>query len=250
LPNVDAPAVGPSGLTLGGKKVTEPLTEKEIEYLIGAYAEAAGNAKKVGFDGIELHGAHGYLIDQFFWDKTNTRTDRFGGDLAARTRFGAEVVRACRAVVGPDFPIVLRWSQWKSTDYTAKLATTPQELEVFLKPLVDAGVDIFHCSQRRFWETEFDSDLNIAGWTKKLSGKPVITVGSVGLDGDLMGSLAGKGANHVGIDKVVAMLERGEVDLVAVGRALLADAAWPNKIREGRQKELTPLTMESMTTLT
>jgi 2,4-dienoyl-CoA reductase-like NADH-dependent reductase (Old Yellow Enzyme family) len=250
LPNVDAPAVGPSGLALNGKKISEPLTEKDVEYLIGAYAEAAANAQKAGFDGIELHGAHGYLIDQFFWGQTNKRTDRFGGDLGARTRFCVEIVQACRKLVGSEFPIALRWSQWKSTDYTAKLATTPQELEQFLKPLVDAGVDIFHCSQRRFWETEFDSALNIAGWTKKITGKAVITVGSVGLDGDLMGSLAGKGAQHMEVDKVVAMVERGDVDLVAVGRALLADAAWPTKIREGRQKELTPLTMESMTTLT
>lgn len=249
LPNVDAPAVGPSGLALNGKKITEPLTEKEVEYLIGAYAEAANNAMKVGFDGIELHGAHGYLIDQFFWGQTNTRTDRFGGDIAARTRFCVEIVHACRRATRADFPIALRWSQWKSTDYNAKLATTPQELEQFLRPLVDAGVDIFHCSQRRFWETEFDSDLNIAGWTKKLSGKPVVTVGSVGLDGDLIGSLSGKPSHHVGIEKVVAMVERGEVDLVAVGRALLADAAWPVKIREGRAKDLTPLTQESFVNL-
>jgi 2,4-dienoyl-CoA reductase-like NADH-dependent reductase (Old Yellow Enzyme family) len=249
LPNIDAPAVGPSGLALNGKQIAAPLTEQEVEYLIGAYAEAAGNAMKVGFDGIELHGAHGYLIDQFFWGQTNKRTDRFGGDIAARTRFCVEIVQACRRATSPDFPIVLRFSQWKSNDYTAKLVGTPQELEQFVKPLVDAGVDIFHCSQRRFWETEFDSALNLAGWTKKLSGKPVVTVGSVGLDSDLLGSLAGKGAQHMEIDKVVAMVERGEVDLVAVGRALLADAAWPTKIREGRAKELTPLTTESFMNL-
>jgi len=251
LPNVDSKPFGPSGITCAGKKVDEPPSEKEIEAVIAAYGEAAGNAKRLGFDGIELHGAHGYLIDQFFWDVTNTRTDRFGGDLVGRTRFGEEVVQACRRATSPDFPIVLRYSQWKSTDYAAKLAKTPQELERLLAPLVDAGVDVFHCSQRRFWEPEFEgSDMNFAGWTKKLSGKPTITVGSVGLDGDLLGSLAGKGANHMDIEKIVAMVERDEVDLVAVGRALLADAAWPIKIREGRRQDLTPLTQESFMTLT
>ena len=103
--------------------------------------------------------------------------------LLGRTQFAVEIVEACRREVGPDFPIIFRFSQWKMNDFKAKLAKTPDELERFLQPLVNAGVDIFHCSTRRFWEAEFDgSDLNLAGWTKKLSGKPVISVGSVGLE--------------------------------------------------------------------
>ena len=251
LPNVEVMPFGPSGITTTGKKVAEPPSEKEIEAVIAAYGEAAGNAKRLGFDGIELHGAHGYLIDQFFWELTNTRTDRFGGDLVGRTRFGVEVVEACRSATGPDFPIVLRYSQWKSSDYAAKLAKTPQELEKFLAPLVNAGVDIFHCSQRRFWEPEFEgSAMNLAGWTKKLSGKPTITVGSVGLDGDITNSFEGKTIRHMDIAKVVKMVEDGEVDLVAVGRALLADPAWPTKIREGRAKDLAALTMDAFQQLT
>lgn len=136
--------------------------------MIAAFAQAADDAKRIGFDGIELHGAHGYLIDQFFWGKTNRRTDRYGGDLVDRTRFAVEIVKACRRAVGPDYPIALRFSQWKSSDYTAKLAETPDELARFLAPLANAGVDIFHCSTRRCWESEFiGSDLNLAGWTKK-----------------------------------------------------------------------------------
>lgn len=251
LPNVEVMPFGPSGITTTGKKVAEPPSEKDIEGVIAAYGEAAGNAKRLGFDGIELHGAHGYLIDQFFWELTNTRTDRFGGDLVGRTRFGVEVVQACRRATSPDFPIVLRYSQWKSSDYAAKLAKTPQELEKFLAPLENAGVDIFHCSQRRFWEPEFDgSSMNFAGWTKKLSGKPTITVGSVGLDGDITNSFEGKTIRHMDIAKVVKMVEDGEVDLVAVGRALLADPAWPTKIREGRAEDLAALTMDAFQQLT
>src|SRR3546814_7014717 len=92
----------------------------------------------------------------------------------------------------PDFPIMFRFSQWKLQNYGARLVDTPEELATFLQPLTDAGVDIFDCSQRRFWEAEFTgSDLNLAGWTKKLSGKPTATVGSVGLDQDLMAALGG-----------------------------------------------------------
>lgn len=76
----------------------------------------------MGFDGIEIHGAHGYLIDQFFWEGTNKRTDRYGGDLVGRTTFAVEVIEACRKAVGPDFPIVLRFSQWKLGAYDEKLA--------------------------------------------------------------------------------------------------------------------------------
>lgn len=123
-PNPEAMPVGPSGLDLSGEKISEPLTEADIASLIAAFAQAAADAKRIGFDGIELHGAHGYLIDQFFWGKTNRRTDRYGGDIIGRTRFAVEVIEACRHAVGPDFPIVLRFSQWKSSDYTAKLAET------------------------------------------------------------------------------------------------------------------------------
>jgi 2,4-dienoyl-CoA reductase-like NADH-dependent reductase (Old Yellow Enzyme family) len=138
-------------------------------------------------DGVEIHGAHGYLIDQFFWEGSNRRDDEYGGDLAGRSRFAIELIQAVRAAVGPDFPIIFRFSQWKQQDYTARLVQTPQALAAFLQPLSEAGVDIFHCSTRRFWEPEFDgSELNLAGWTRQLTGKPTITVGSVGLDGEFL----------------------------------------------------------------
>lgn len=236
---------------MGARGQVDSYTEAEIAAIVQAFAQSAAEAKRIGFDGIELHGAHGYLIDQFFWEKTNQRTDRYGGDILKRTRFAVEVIEACRRAVGPDFPIVLRISQWKSSDYTAKLAATPTELEQFLKPLIEAGVDVFHCSTRRFWEPEFEgSDLNLAGWVKKLTGKPTITVGSVGLDTEFMSFFTeGKGSTVTRIDGLIERLERGEFDLVAIGRALLADPAWASKIRDGRLEELLPFTPEAAKTL-
>jgi 2,4-dienoyl-CoA reductase-like NADH-dependent reductase (Old Yellow Enzyme family) len=141
--------------------------------------------------------------------------------------------------------------QWKLQDYEARLATSPGDLARLLAPLVDAGVDAFHCSTRRFWLPEFEgSELNLAGWTKKLTGLPVITVGSVGLDNEFMSSLReGKPARQVGFEAVVAMIERGDADLVAVGRALLVDPAWAEKVRDGRLDELLPFTPEALKTL-
>lgn len=246
-PNPEAPPIGPSGLYKPAVKVAEPMTDAEIATVIAAYAKAAADARRLGFDGIELHGAHGYLIDQFFWEGTNQRTDRYGGDMVARTRFAVEVIQACRRAVGPDFPILLRFSQWKQQDYAARLATTPESLGRFLAPLVDAGVDVFHCSTRRFWEPEFEgSALNLAGWTRKLSGKPVITVGSVSLDTDMFAAFRGQGAAIMSIDKLIEMIARNEVDLVAVGRALLVDPAWATKVRDNRVQDLLPFTPEAL----
>ncbi|MFK4341928.1 MULTISPECIES: NADH:flavin oxidoreductase [unclassified Paenibacillus] len=236
---------------MGARGNVNDYSESEISDIVDAFAQAADEAKRIGFDGIEIHGAHGYLIDQFFWEKTNERTDRYGGSMITRTRFAEEVIRACRRAVGPDFPIVLRISQWKGTDYSAKLAQTPDELKQFLEPLVDAGVDIFHCSTRRFWEPEFEgSDLNLAGWVKKLTGKPTITVGSVGLDGDFMELFTeGKGAGNASIEGLVRKFENQEFELVAIGRTLLVDPAWVTKIRDGRLDELVPFTPEALKTL-
>ena len=249
-PNPEAPPIGPSGVYKPGVKVVEPMSEAEIAAVIAAFAQAAAEAQRLGFDGIELHGAHGYLIDQFFWEGTNRRSDRYGGDLVARTRFAVEVIRACRRAIGSEFPIVLRFSQWKQQDYAARLAATPGLLGQFLAPLADAGVDLFHCSTRRFWEPEFEgSALNLAGWTKKLTGKPVITVGSVSLDTDMFAAFRGQGAAVTSIDKLIEMLERNEVDLAAVGRALLVDPAWATKVSTGRMQHLLPITPESLRSL-
>jgi 2,4-dienoyl-CoA reductase-like NADH-dependent reductase (Old Yellow Enzyme family) len=261
-PKLPVSPISPSGLLKPGVKIGEPMTQAEIDAMIDAYAQGAANAQRVGFDGIELHGAHGYLIDQFFWDGTNQRTDTYGGDLAQRTRFAVEIIQECRRRTGSDFPIQLRFSQWKLQDYAARLATTPDELERFLEPLAAAGLDAFHCSTRRFWEPEFEgSDLNLAGWTKKLTGKPTITVGSVSLDVDFMVSLGrtpapkpeasgGDGDGRtIHMDRLLEMLARGDFDLVAVGRAMLADPAWTAKILDGDFSDLRPFTPEVLKTL-
>jgi 2,4-dienoyl-CoA reductase-like NADH-dependent reductase (Old Yellow Enzyme family) len=152
--------------------------------------------------------------------------------------------------VGPDFPILLRFSQWKQQDYDAKLARDPVELSAFLAPLVAAGVDIFHCSTRRFWLPEFDgSDLNLAGWTKKLSGKPTITVGSVGLDQEFLGAFGGQGAGTKGLEELAVRFDRGEFDLVAVGRAVLQDPEWVEKVRDDRSDEIRAFDAQSLQTL-
>jgi 2,4-dienoyl-CoA reductase-like NADH-dependent reductase (Old Yellow Enzyme family) len=118
-------------------------------------------------------------------------------------------------------------------------------LERWLGVLADAGVDAFHLSQPKFWQPAFpevDGELNLAGWAKKLTGVTTITVGSVGLSGDVYESFAGKIAHPSPLDDLLARLERGEFDLVAVGRALLQDPAWLEKVRQGRVDQIAGFT--------
>jgi 2,4-dienoyl-CoA reductase-like NADH-dependent reductase (Old Yellow Enzyme family) len=259
-PKLPLAPVSPSGLLKPGVQVGEPMTQTDIDLVIEAFAQGAANAKSVGFDGVEIHGAHGYIIDEFFWDGTNRRSDRYGGDLVARTRFAVEIIQECRRRVGANFPMQIRFSQWKGQEYAARLVSTAQELGRFLEPLAAAGIDLFHCSTRRFWEPEFaGSDLNLAGWTKKLTGKPTITVGSVSLDVDFTVSLGrvpapaaspgetdGRAARF---ERLLEMLARGDFDLIAVGRAELADPNWAAKVRDGRFAQLVPFSPEVLKTL-
>ena len=143
--------VGPSGVDGLGNPRGRELEADELHGIAELFARSAANARDVGFDAVEIHGAHGYLLDQFLWERTNLRTDGYGGSLVARTRFPAEVIAAVRAAVGPDYPIIFRFSQWKGTDYTASIADDPTQLQELLAPLADAGVDVFHPSTRRHY---------------------------------------------------------------------------------------------------
>lgn len=240
----DAPIESPSGLLAPDTPRGEAMSDSAIADTITAFATAAAEAKRLGFDIVELHGAHGFLIDQFFWAGTNLRDDRYGGaNIGERARFARDIVAAVRAAVGPDFPISLRVSQWKQQDYGVKLAETPSEMAEWLQPLVDAGVDVLHCSQRRFWEPEFPeidgvNGLNFAGWAKKLTGAATISVGSVGLSGEFIAAFGGETSTNVALDRLVERMERDEFDLIAVGRALVSDPQWIANVRNGNIEKL------------
>jgi 2,4-dienoyl-CoA reductase-like NADH-dependent reductase (Old Yellow Enzyme family) len=217
---------------------TQAMTDSDIADVIAAFARSASNAKAVGFDGIAIHGGHGYLLDTFLWAETNQRTDRWGGNLLSRTQFAVEVIKAIRQAIGPELPISLRWSQWKQQDYDAQLVANPAELEVLLQPLIDAGVDLFDTSTRSYSKPAFEgSELTLAGWTRKISGKPSMAVGGIGLSKDLQSSFAGGTVAINNLQQAVELYERGEFDLLAVGRSLLADPEWALKARSNQAFE-------------
>jgi 2,4-dienoyl-CoA reductase-like NADH-dependent reductase (Old Yellow Enzyme family) len=242
-----APTLSPSGIwgplgrmtSLGPEKIPAdpriglPMTEAEIDEVISAYVRSASQAVRAGFDGIALHGGHGYLIDNFLWEGTNRRDDRWGGDRVKRTAFAVELVRRIRQEIGPDLPLFFRFSNWKQQDFRAQLADTPKQLEEVLGPLADAGVDVFDASVRYFDRPAYpDSDLSLAGWTKKVTGKLSMAVGGVGINKGMYDGDKGVAAVD-NVELVVKRFVSGEFDLVAVGRALLGDPAWARKAIEG-----------------
>ncbi|OBC13513.1 12-oxophytodienoate reductase [Mycobacterium sp. 852013-50091_SCH5140682] len=226
--------VSPSGVNSLGEAKGRALSTDELAGVAASFAEAARNAKIAGFDAVELHGAHGYLLDEFLWERTNQRTDGYGGSIAARTRFPVEVITAVRDAVGPEFPIIYRFSQWKANAYDAHIAADPGELEAVLTPLVSAGIDILHPSTRRHYLPAFPgSTRSLAGWVKHITGIPVIGVGSVGLATEFKpGRADGDVITPAPVDRLLEQFAAGEFDIVAIGRALLADPGWVNRLRD------------------
>jgi 2,4-dienoyl-CoA reductase-like NADH-dependent reductase (Old Yellow Enzyme family) len=245
------PTLSPSGLAHAARPNGRAATAQELEDIKQAFVRSALLAKQIGADGVEVHAAHGYLLDQFLWAETNRRTDGYGGDrIEDRVRFPAEIVAAVRKAVGPDFLVGLRFSQWKEVNYNARVADTPAELKVMLKALREAGADVFHASARRFWVPEWpDSDLGIAGWTKSQTDAPVIAVGSVGLDIDVMENFFGqeaKSTGEEGLRELVRRFENGEFDLISVGRGHIGDQGIINKMRDGRLADIRGFTRKDV----
>lgn len=233
--------LSPSGLAGPDRPLGRAMTQADIDDTLSAFSTAAAAARSLGFEGIEIHGAHGYLPDQFMWSATNRREDAYGGDIAGRMRFASDLVRECRRQIGENRLLSFRLSQWKQLDYQARIAQTPQELAQILEPLAQAGVDIFHCSTRRYWEPAFEgSDLCFAAWVRKLSGVPTVAVGSVTLGNDFKSS---GGKQHAvaapeQIDDLERRLARGDFDLIAIGRALLANPDWVRLVQSGQAAQL------------
>ena len=218
----------PSGVREDGSPAGRAATIADLDELISRYAAAAGAARRAGFDGVEVHAAHGYLLDEFLWRATNRRTDRYGGTPRNRARLVAEIVAAIRAEVGAGFPVGLRFSQFKERDFDAVIADHPDELAALLTPAVEAGVTLLHASARRFWRPAFDgSPRTLAGWGRDLTGLPAIAVGSFGL------SAASLADPERSLAAVARLREAGEFDARALGRPLLANPCWVNHVRRG-----------------
>lgn len=192
------------------------LTEAQIQQIIEAFAHAARVCREVGFDGVEPHGAHGYLLNQFFSPRFNHRTDAYGGSLAGRMRMGLEVTRAVRKAIGEECVLLYRHTPAEEVAGGYGI----EETLAFAKELVAAGVDVLDISPST---SRHGEHCDWAAAVKRSVPVPVIAVGRMREPG-----------------LAAAALRAGKCDLVALGRQLIADAWWPNKIREGRQDTIIP----------
>ena len=128
-PDPEAVSDSPSGRTHTGKQVKTNRRDAVAD-MIAAYGKAAGAATRLGFDSVEIH-AHGYLVDEFFWGVRIPARINMARPVD-QAQFAGDVIRACRAQMPNDMPLILRWSQWKQQDYSARLAESPKEMEAFL----------------------------------------------------------------------------------------------------------------------
>ena len=203
-------------------------SKEDIEGVVDLFVQAARRAKEAGFDGVEVHGAHGYLISLFLSPKTNPRTDEYGGNTVKRARFACQIIESIKRKIGQDFPITFRMN---GDDYIDG-GLTIDEAKIIAPLLVEAGADALSVSggifQGYHWQIptimqQSGCLTHLAAEVKKVVKVPVITVGKLG-------------------NPIIAaeVLEKGKADFVAMGRPLIADPELPKKAMEGRLDDICP----------
>jgi len=248
------PAVGTAPARGDGSVPERPIRameRRDVARVTEIFRRAAGAARGIGVDALEIHGAHGYLLDSFLNPATNTRTDRYGGSVENRMRFPLEILRAVRQEVGPGFPILYRFSQWPTPDPREIKFKTPEDLEIWVRELREAGADILHVSTLDLLAPAFPGhgEGGLAAWTRKLSGLPVIAAGGVSVRLPMNEAYGESDSGVEDPGPALELVERGDVDLLAVGRALIANSDWVPLVRAGRWRELRPFHKTLLKTL-
>ena len=203
----------------GAYRMPRAMTEAEIGQAIDGFANAARLAREVaGFDGVEIHGANGYLLDQFLTDTSNRRTDAWGGDLERRLRLHVEVARAVRAAVGDDMPVGIRISQAKVNDFAHRWAEGAKGAATVFARLAGAGVDYIHITEFEAWRPAFgDEGLSLVAHARRAA--PHVAI------------IANGGLHDPA--RAAQLLDEG-ADLVAIGRGALANPDWPQRVAAAR----------------
>lgn len=209
-------------------------TNEDITDVIKGFVNAAKYAKEAGFDGVEIHGANGYILDQFLTDYVNQRTDEYGGSTENRVRLLVEAVKAVREAVGKDYTLGIRISQGKINDFHHKWAGKGKDAEIIFGQLGSSGIDYIHVTEYEAWQPAFpegegtsaldsafdDQGATLAALAKRYGKVPVIANGNL----------------H---DPIQAneLIEKGEADVITIGRGALANGDWVNKVKNGESLE-------------
>lgn len=216
-PSAIKPLGKPMSFYYGGEEhlVPKVLSKKDIETVISGFINSAKLAKKAGFDGVEIHGANGYLLDQFVTVYTNERTDEYGGMLENRLRIYKEIITSVREAVGQDFIVGVRFSQGKVNDFEYKWPEKEADAKYTFESAKSYGVDYIHTTDFVAKEPAFEGTLSLAELAKKYGELPVIANGSVNNEND---------AEH--------LIDTEQADVVALGKAALANPNWPNAVKK------------------
>lgn len=218
-----ASAVRPKGQQMAFYRGTGPyrlphaMSREEIAEAIRGFAEAAARAREAGFDGVEIHGANGYLLDQFLTEGSNERTDDYGGRVEQRLRLINDVATAVRSAVGADFLVGVRISQGKVNDFSHKWSGAESDAAVIFGSLGKLPLDYVHTTEFEAWESAFGDGPSLAALAKRHSRLPVIANGSL--------HDPARAAN---------LLEGGDADVVSLGRMALTHADWPRRVHHGQ----------------
>ncbi|WP_082235142.1 NADH:flavin oxidoreductase [Halobacillus massiliensis] len=197
------------------------MTIEEIEKAKESFKESALRAKEAGFDGVEIHGANGYLLDQFLTDYLNNREDQYGGTVNNRVRLMTEVIELVREAVGEDFILGVRLSQAKVSDSSHKWEKGESEAEQIFKAIGDTPLDYIHVTDQDALESSFGAGTKtLAQAARNFSGHPVIANGQLGNP-----------------DKAEQLLKEEHADFVALGTSALANPDFPNKAKFGMDME-------------
>ncbi|MFZ6743546.1 NADH:flavin oxidoreductase [Undibacterium sp. JH2W] len=219
--------IGPSAVRPKGQQMTfyrgkggypqpRAMVHDEIAEAISGFADAAARAKHAGFDGVEIHGANGYLLDQFLSEGSNLRSDCYGGDVAQRLRLIIEVTQAVRTAVGPGFTIGLRISQAKVNDFTHKWCNAEDDAAIIFGTLEKLPLDYIHTTEFEAWHSAFGTGPSLASLARQYAGIPVIANGSL----------------H-DPTRAADLIMSGQADLVSLGRGALTHADWPARVLRG-----------------
>jgi len=201
----------------GEYSVPKAMSQEDINEVISGFASAARLAKCAGFDGVEIHGANGYLLDQFLTVYTNKRSDKYGGVLANRLKIYKDIVEAVREAVGRDFVVGIRFSQSKVNDFEYKWPEQDEGAKTIFQSVLACGVDYIHTTEHVAKGPAFENGLSLASLAKKYANIPVIANGGISSDSD---------ANY--------LVESGQADIVSLGKIALANPNWPNAVESGQ----------------
>jgi 2,4-dienoyl-CoA reductase-like NADH-dependent reductase (Old Yellow Enzyme family) len=212
-----SPVTTKQGNVLTGKPYTVPdeMSRFDIHHVINGFAENAKGAVEAGFDGIEIHGAHGYLISQFLSGYSNQRTDEYGGSAENRFRFAREIIRAVKPVVPDDRLLFFRISNWGVADASVSLFESEEEWQQMIQFLAAEPLDAISVSTMNYAEQAFGTDKNMAQLTREVTDMPIIICGGI-------------------YDRKTADDALRDADLVLSGKSLLLNPDWVADIRNNK----------------